>query len=339
MVLLPWQLGLLSGSLVLAPPAALAEPERRPGQLQLGYPARCQSANAPGQETDSAGRLLRQAFEAMGEWQCGWQAPDPRWHDWTITLWGGAMTDGNMGDSLLLNKGFRSEALAGVGVQGTIWNQRRLGLIVDANLIGHRAMEGGTTPGQSFGEATLGLGLRFYPSSWLSFTVVEGMSGYSERSKLALRRGGNGRRLVNYLAFEVEAAISEQLSVVARLHHRSGIYGTIDCAKACDNNGYLLGLRYNFAGTRPPAPATIPEGTANPESPPPEQPTTDAEGAAGAIRGGASGEGVEAGGVHGHLPITESPLLYAPAEQHNGGAGHHRQHQGGGIPGKGTSPE
>jgi hypothetical protein len=51
---------------------------------------------------------------------------------------------------------------------------------------------------------------------------------------------------VNYLAFELDAAIGQQLSLVARLHHRSGIYGTIDCGNACDNNGYLLGLRYRF---------------------------------------------------------------------------------------------
>lgn len=163
-----------------------------------------------------------------------------------------------MGESLLFSQGMRSAALGGVGVQGTIWKQRRLGLIVDANLIGHRAAERGNTPQQSFLEGTIGLGLRVYPNSWLSLTVVEGLSLYSERSTMAIQRGGNGRRAVNYLAFELDAAIGQQLSLVGRLHHRSGIYGTIDCGNACDNNAYLLGLRYRFGASSSAQPSQAP---------------------------------------------------------------------------------
>lgn len=262
--------------------------------------------------------MLRRAFDAVGEWQCGWKTADPRWPDWNLTLWGGAMTDGNMGESLRLEKGFRSEVLGGLGGQGRIWNQRRLGLIVDAKLIGHRAMQGSTTPRQTFSEGTIGLGLRFYPNRWLSFTVVEGISGYSERSELALKRGGNGRRLVNYLAFELDAAINDQFSLVARLHHRSGIYGTINCERACDNNGYLLGLRYHFAKAQP---ASQPRAASK-------------EGDEGAD----SGEGVETGRVHGHLLIAEPPLLHTPAEQHHEGAGNDQEAQGEGIPRGGSTP-
>jgi hypothetical protein len=326
----------------------LPGPPRRPSQLQLRYPAHCHETTGG---SDNAGRVLRRAFDALGEWQCGWQTPDPRWRDWNLTLWGGAMTDGNMGESLQLDKGFRSEVLGGLGVQGTIWNQRRLGLIVDANLIGHRGIEGGTTPRQTFSEGTIGLGLRFYPNRWLSFTVVEGMSGYSERSELALRRGGNGRRLVNYLAFELDAAINDQLSLVGRLHHRSGIYGTINCVRACDNNGYLLGLRYHFARPKttpastsldepsqgdPPGPAQ-PQPKSNPaadpqaEDPPTEDPPTE-------DGGPGSGIGVQPGGVHRHLLITETPLLHTPAEQHHQGAGNGHEGQGEGVPLRGGLP-
>lgn len=68
--------------------------------------------------------------------------------------------------------GWRSEGLGGVGVQGRIWKRGRIGLVVDANLIGHQAVDGATTPAQSFGEGTIGLGLKLYPSRWLSLTVV-----------------------------------------------------------------------------------------------------------------------------------------------------------------------
>ncbi len=336
---------LLAGVLALTGPGEvraaetlpLPGPPRRPSQLQLRYPADCKE-NRGG--SDNAGRVLRRAFDALGEWQCGWQTPDPHWRDWNLTLWGGAMTDGNMGESLRLDKGFRSEVLSGLGVQGTIWNQRRLGLIVDANLIGHRAIEGGTTPRQTLSEGTIGLGLRFYPNRWLSFTVVEGMSGYSERSELSLKRGGNGRRLVNYLAFELDAAINDQLSLVGRLHHRSGIYGTINCERACDNNGYMLGLRYHFATQRR-TPASTPlndtsQGTPpgpaqpQPKTNPPEAPKTEAPQAK--EGGPGSGIGVQTGSVHRHLLIAESPLLHPPAEQHHQGTGNGHEGQGEGVP-------
>lgn len=52
---------------------------------------------------------------------------------------------------------------------------------------------------------------------------------------------------MNDLAFKADAALNRRWSLVGRLHHRSGVYGTLDCIKACDNNAYLLGLRYRFA--------------------------------------------------------------------------------------------
>jgi hypothetical protein len=152
------------------------------------------------------------------------------------------MTAGNMGESLLFIEGFRSEYVGGVGIQSDLLRGKRLALLVDANLLGHS----NANPAQGFLETTLGLGLRAYLNSWLSFTVVEGLSWYSERSKQQLQEGGNGRQLVNYLAFELDATVSQKLSLVGRLHHRSGIYGTMNCNTACDNNAYLLGLRYRL---------------------------------------------------------------------------------------------
>jgi hypothetical protein len=102
-------------------------------------------------------------------------------------------------------------------------------------------MQGSTTPRQPFrrgsiGEGPIGLGLPFDPNRWRSFTVGEGSSGYSERRELALKRGGNGRQLVNDLAFALDAAINDRFSLVARPHHRCGIYGAINCNRACDTN-------------------------------------------------------------------------------------------------------
>lgn len=168
------------------------------------------------------------------------------------------MTAGNLGQSLTVEKSWRSEALGGLGVQRTLWKRGRVGLIVDANLLGHWAVDGATTPAQTFGEATVGLGL----------------SVYTNRSREQLKRGGNGRQLVNYLAFEADAALNRQWSLVGRLHHRSGIYGTLNCVTACDNNAYRLGLRYRFGAPQESAEQANEQPQEQPaETAPAEQPS------------------------------------------------------------------
>jgi hypothetical protein len=50
---------------------------------------------------------------------------------------------------------------------------------------------------------------------------------------------------LNYLGFEIEALVSPQWSMVGRIHHRSGAYGTYSGVSE-GSNAYLLGLRYRF---------------------------------------------------------------------------------------------
>lgn len=163
-------------------------PDPGPAHLRMSLPAIC-DPDHPRAGQDGMGRVLRNLFDGLGEWHCGWRTSQPHWSDWNLTLWGGAMTDGTLGQSLRLEKGWRSEGLGGVGVQGRIWKRGRIGLVVDANLIVHRAVDGATTPGQSFGEGTIGLGLKLYPSRWLSLTVVAGLSVYTSRSAAATAAG------------------------------------------------------------------------------------------------------------------------------------------------------
>jgi hypothetical protein len=79
---------------------------------------------------------------------------------------------------------------------------------------------------------------------------------------------------LNYLAFEVEAKVSPAWSLVGRIHHRSGAYGTFFGVSE-GSNAYLLGLRHRF-GVAPIArlapelpPAQGCAGAPPPESNPP----------------------------------------------------------------------
>ncbi|MDG1059487.1 MAG: DUF3769 domain-containing protein, partial [Synechococcus sp. cluster3_bin.96] len=182
--------------------------------------------------------------------------PIPDWHPhpWAVTAWGGQMIDSNFGDTFLFNGRMREEYLLGVSMQKRLWRAGPFALELEADLFGHQAFKqpGGPfnqavpnadTPEQQFGEAILGLGARLWLQPWLSFGFVEGVSFNSSVSNYERTYRENYTQLLNYLAFELEASVSDQLSFVGRIHHRSGPFGTYSGVKE-GSNAYLLGLRY-----------------------------------------------------------------------------------------------
>ena len=74
---------------------------------------------------------------------------------------------------------------------------------------------------------------------------MEGVSFNSSVSNYERTYRENYSQLLNYLAFELEASVSDQLSLVGRIHHRSGAFGTYSGVKE-GSNAYLLGLRYRW---------------------------------------------------------------------------------------------
>ena len=165
--------------------------------------------------------------------------PVPDWHPqpWAVTAWGGQMIDAAFGDTFLFNGRMRPEAVLGVGVQKRIMRAGPLAIELEADLFSHIAkqQQGGEfnqskpyadLPAQSFGEGVLGIGARVWVQPWLSFSVVEGISYNSNVSLYEKTFRENYTQLLNYLGFEVEAAVSSDLSLVGRIHHRSGAFGT-----------------------------------------------------------------------------------------------------------------
>ena len=182
----------------------------------------------------------------------------PQWHPhpWAVTTWAGQMFAANFGDTFLFKGNFRPEYLAGINLQRRIVDAGPFALEIDSNLLGHRAaaQAGGEfnqsvpfaqTPAQTFGEATIGIGLRFWVLPRLSLYFVEGVSLLSEPSNYERTYRKNYSTFLNYLAFEVEGLVTPQWSVVGRIHHRSGAFGTYNGVKE-GSNAYLLGLRYRF---------------------------------------------------------------------------------------------
>ena len=189
--------------------------------------------------------------------------PVPDWHPqpWAFTAWGGQMTDSDFGQTFVGGGRMRPEALFGMGLQKRIMRAGPLAIELEADLFSHIAdqQQGGPhnqktpyadLPSQNFGEAILGLGVRAWVQPWLSLSVVEGISFNTDVSLYEKTFREENSQLLNYLGFEVEAAISPDLSLVGRIHHRSGAFGLYNGVSG-GSNGYLLGLRYRWGEELP----------------------------------------------------------------------------------------
>ena len=185
----------------------------------------------------------------------------PQWHPypWAVTAWGGQMVAANFGDTFIFRGRMRPEGLGGIGLQRRLLDAGPLAFEIDSNLMLHAAerQPGGpfnqevpnaSTPAQTFVEGTLGIGLRVWVQPWLSFYFVEGVSLLSQNSNYERTFRENYTTFLNYLAFEVEALVRPQWSLVGRIHHRSGAYGTYSGVSE-GSNGYLVGLRYRFGNS------------------------------------------------------------------------------------------
>jgi len=220
-----------------------------------------QDSNEPDSEIDK-GMACPPAIPAIPDWHP---------HPWALTAWGGQMIDSNFGDTFLFNGRMRPEYLLGVSMQKRIWRAGPLQLELEADLFAHQAYEqqGGpfnqsipnaNTPAQTFGEGILGIGARLWVQPWLSLGFVEGISYNTAFSNYERTYRENYAKLLNYLAFELEAAVSPEISMVGRIHHRSGAFGTYSGVKE-GSNAYLVGLRYRWGQDQP--------EPVSPEVPPP----------------------------------------------------------------------
>ncbi len=192
--------------------------------------------------------------------------PIPNWHPypWAATVWAGQMIDTNFGDTFRFKGRMRPEYLVGVGLNRRLVQAGPLALEFDTTFMGHRAARqaGGEfnqavpfadTPAQSFGEITAGFGVRAWLQPWLSVGFVEGVSLNTSVSNYEKTFREKYTQFLNYLGFEVEALVAPEWSLVGRIHHRSGAYGTYSGVSE-GSNAYLLGLRYRFGSAPDPRP-------------------------------------------------------------------------------------
>jgi hypothetical protein len=263
--------------------------------------------------------------------------PVPDWHPhpWAATLWGGRMFHSDFGQTFLGQGVFRPEYVLGGSVQRRLLRAGPFALELDFTALGHWASAqkgskylgpfknaqvlGLETSGQFFGESTAGVLLRTWLQPWLSLGFIQGVSLNTNLSNYECTYRKKCARLLNYLGFEVEGSLTPQWSVVGRIHHRSGAFGTYNGVRE-GSNAYLVGLRYRFgeppvSRRDPQAAMPPPKGCENRGAEPPERPRSLAEALEQTAMGGTPPDQAKAGTDEPSAQASPIPRSFQPMRE------------------------
>ncbi len=183
--------------------------------------------------------------------------PTPNWRPslWSLTAWGGQMTNADFGEAFIFDGARREEYLFGIGLNKRIYQSGPFAIELGGDLFRHQAKEqaGGSmqpvpfasSSSQEFYEGVIGIGARLWIRPWLNIAFIEGISYNTSESKFELTNRNRQSQLLNYIGAEIEAFVTNNTSIVGRIHHRSGAFGTFSGVEG-GSNAYLLGFRYRW---------------------------------------------------------------------------------------------
>ena len=166
---------------------------------------------------------------------------------WYLILYGGQITDGTLGETLcgavgLENSYFTTLAVARELKRFDDW----VSVEVEGQVVQHFGI-------QDHEEFNLALVVRWLPFPWdcyldTSFALGDGLSYATDIPEIESERHDEvSTRFLNYLMFEFDFKLPQfpRWSLIARLHHRSGIYGLFDGVDGA-SNAVCLGVKYNL---------------------------------------------------------------------------------------------
>jgi hypothetical protein len=168
--------------------------------------------------------------------------------DWSATLYGAVLLEGNLSDGSLLYSGFEDSYLTALALTRRMTTYAdTIDLELEGQVVKH-------FEGQEHWEFN-GLGvIRWLPFPWdhyldTSFASGAGLSYATEIPEVEEERRGDGQtdRLLVYLMLELELALpgSGHWSAVSRIHHRSGAFGLFSGVTGA-SNAWGLGVKYSF---------------------------------------------------------------------------------------------
>jgi hypothetical protein len=168
--------------------------------------------------------------------------------DWSATLYGAVLLEGNLSDGSLLYSGFEDSYLAALALTRRMASYKdKIDLELEGQIVKH-------FEGQDHWEFH-GLGaIRWLPFPWdkyldTSFASGVGLSYATQTPKVEedLRGDGQTAQLLVYLMLELDVALphSAHWSMVTRIHHRSGAFGLFNGVTGA-SNAWGFGVKYSF---------------------------------------------------------------------------------------------
>lgn len=168
--------------------------------------------------------------------------------DWSVTLYGAVMLDGNLIDASIFYTGFEHSYfwVAALGKR-LVSYQEKIDVEVEGQIVKHYGA-------QDHWEFNGLVTARWLPLPWDDYldTSIAGGAGLSyanEIPKLEEERNGEGQteKVLVYLMIELAFSLPEipNWSLVTRIHHRSGAFGLFSGVTG-SSNAWGFGIRYAF---------------------------------------------------------------------------------------------
>jgi hypothetical protein len=170
---------------------------------------------------------------------------EPERYKWFLTVYAGAHAQDDIADVFLLKPKFEdNDYIAVVALAREFWHYKQyFGLEVEGQVGKHFNND-------TFWEFNGVLIGRWHVFPWdkyvdTSFAVGDGVSVYTEVSKVEKEDDENAGKVLNYLLFELALGLPRypQWDLVVRIHHRSSVFGL---AGAAGSNYLCGGIKYSF---------------------------------------------------------------------------------------------
>ena len=166
--------------------------------------------------------------------------------NWAVTAYGARLTDGDLDDTVTFDANFEDAYLLAVALSRKFYTFREL---IDFELEGQIVKH---FEDQDHWEFNTLMVSRWLPFPWdkyvdTSFAVGVGLSLATETPEIEDKNHTDTSKFLAYLLFEAAFAHPDfpQWSVVARIHHRSGAFGTFSGVNGA-SNAWGAGIRYSF---------------------------------------------------------------------------------------------
>jgi hypothetical protein len=169
-------------------------------------------------------------------------------YKWALTLYGGPHAQKNLEDVVTLQATFPDDTyIVVLALTREVWRYQNL-----------LTLEAEGQVGKHFGEMNHWefnglLAMRWLPFPWdkyveTSFAVGDGLSYATEVPEVELEDDENAEELLNYFLLELTLGLPQhrRWDFVARIHHRSGVFGLFGNVEHGGANFVTGGIKYRF---------------------------------------------------------------------------------------------